>query len=304
MQNKGGLHMEEQFIVHRFMWEDAAMNVHRSAPVNIPVWSKNYGFKHKTSTLQDVNGVVFQCEALQNRHRFLGHVKSWYNTYFIMAKPLDYENLNENIKKCQYAVRGELYLRASELQKEGKKIIFTNVGYPHALGQKPLTFPRQREEHGKDPTMVDTFIITHMRKDGTYVHEKSKRIAADVESRISATKEAGEEADVTKIFVGAVDGLKKQCLYGTGSLKHKYVDLCSTSSSLATSHVESAALRTQVEQLTQQLVLCVYMRLRGSQLARFDENTTRTREAQPLIDAPSTGPFCSIDGQADFGHFG
>ncbi|GFQ04408.1 hypothetical protein PHJA_002584700 [Phtheirospermum japonicum] len=110
----------------------------------------------------------------------------------------------------------------------------------------------QREEHGKDPTMVDTFIITHMRKDGTYVHEKSKRIAADVESRISATKEAGEEADVTKIFVGAVDGLKKQCLYGTGSLKHKYVDLCSTSSSLATSHVESAALRTQVEQLTQQ----------------------------------------------------
>jgi glutamate--glyoxylate aminotransferase len=58
-------------------------------------------------------------------------------------KPLDYEELNENVKKVQYAVRGELYLRASELQKEGKKIIFTNVGNPHALGQKPLTFPRQ-----------------------------------------------------------------------------------------------------------------------------------------------------------------
>lgn len=58
-------------------------------------------------------------------------------------KPLDHEELNENVKKVQYAVRGELYLRASELQKEGKKIIFTNVGNPHALGQKPLTFPRQ-----------------------------------------------------------------------------------------------------------------------------------------------------------------
>jgi hypothetical protein len=58
-------------------------------------------------------------------------------------KPLDYEELNENVKKVQYAVRGELYLRASELQKEGKKIIFTNVGNPHALGQKPLTFGRQ-----------------------------------------------------------------------------------------------------------------------------------------------------------------
>ncbi|KZV58446.1 alanine aminotransferase [Dorcoceras hygrometricum] len=59
------------------------------------------------------------------------------------SKSMDYENINENVKKCQYAVRGELYLRASELQKEGKKIVFTNVGNPHALGQKPLTFPRQ-----------------------------------------------------------------------------------------------------------------------------------------------------------------
>jgi len=37
-------------------------------------------------------------------------------------KALDYESLNENVKNCQYAVRGELYLRASELQKEGKKV--------------------------------------------------------------------------------------------------------------------------------------------------------------------------------------
>lgn len=40
-------------------------------------------------------------------------------------KSMDYENLNENVKKCQYAVRGELYLRASELQKEGKKVIYS-----------------------------------------------------------------------------------------------------------------------------------------------------------------------------------
>lgn len=37
-------------------------------------------------------------------------------------KALDYEQLNENVKKVQYAVRGELYLRASELQKEGKRV--------------------------------------------------------------------------------------------------------------------------------------------------------------------------------------
>ncbi|CAL5077436.1 unnamed protein product [Urochloa decumbens] len=70
-------------------------------------------------------------------------------------KPLDYEELNENVKKTQYAVRGELYLRASELQKEGKKIIFTNVGNPHALGQKPLTFPRQVVALCQAPFLLD-----------------------------------------------------------------------------------------------------------------------------------------------------
>ncbi|CAE5958343.1 unnamed protein product [Arabidopsis arenosa] len=70
-------------------------------------------------------------------------------------KALDYDTLNENVKKCQYAVRGELYLRASELQKEGKKIIFTNVGNPHALGQKPLTFPRQVVALCQAPFLLD-----------------------------------------------------------------------------------------------------------------------------------------------------
>jgi glutamate--glyoxylate aminotransferase len=37
-------------------------------------------------------------------------------------KVLDPDNINENIKKLVYAVRGELYIRASELQKEGKKV--------------------------------------------------------------------------------------------------------------------------------------------------------------------------------------
>ncbi|XP_017971645.1 PREDICTED: glutamate--glyoxylate aminotransferase 2 isoform X2 [Theobroma cacao] len=70
-------------------------------------------------------------------------------------KALDHESLNENVKKVQYAVRGELYLRASELQKEGKKIIFTNVGNPHALGQKPLTFPRQVVALCQAPFLLD-----------------------------------------------------------------------------------------------------------------------------------------------------
>ncbi|KAL3687631.1 hypothetical protein R1sor_013940 [Riccia sorocarpa] len=65
------------------------------------------------------------------------------------------DSINENVKRTSYAVRGELYLRASELQKEGKKIIFTNVGNPHALGQKPLTFPRQVMALCQAPFLMD-----------------------------------------------------------------------------------------------------------------------------------------------------
>ncbi|GAY36267.1 hypothetical protein CUMW_021020 [Citrus unshiu] len=75
--------------------------------------------------------------------------------YIMAPKALDYESMNENVKKVQYAVRGELYLRASELQKEGKKIIFTNVGNPHALGQRPLTFPRQVVALCQAPFLLD-----------------------------------------------------------------------------------------------------------------------------------------------------
>lgn len=32
------------------------------------------------------------------------------------------ENINENVKKTVYAVRGELYLRAAQLQAEGKEV--------------------------------------------------------------------------------------------------------------------------------------------------------------------------------------
>lgn len=58
-------------------------------------------------------------------------------------KVLTYDTIAECVKKCQYAVRGEIYLAATERIKAGKEVIFTNVGNPHGLGQKPLTFLRQ-----------------------------------------------------------------------------------------------------------------------------------------------------------------
>ncbi|KAJ8904002.1 hypothetical protein NDN08_000532 [Rhodosorus marinus] len=51
--------------------------------------------------------------------------------------------INENVVHAEYAVRGKLYNAAVERAQSGKKVIYTNVGNPHAVGQKPITFFRQ-----------------------------------------------------------------------------------------------------------------------------------------------------------------
>jgi hypothetical protein len=59
------------------------------------------------------------------------------------GKVVDYTTINEYVKRCKYEVRGEIYLAAVKRAQSGKEVIYTNVGNPHALGQTPLTFPRQ-----------------------------------------------------------------------------------------------------------------------------------------------------------------
>jgi alanine transaminase len=51
--------------------------------------------------------------------------------------------MSQNLRRMQYAVRGEVVIRADALAAEGKKIIYTNIGNPHAVGQKPITYYRQ-----------------------------------------------------------------------------------------------------------------------------------------------------------------
>lgn len=53
------------------------------------------------------------------------------------------KNLNPNLLNAHYAVRGKIVQRAYELEREGKKIIYCNIGNPQSVGQKPLTYVRQ-----------------------------------------------------------------------------------------------------------------------------------------------------------------
>ncbi len=58
-----------------------------------------------------------------------------------MAIRLD--TLGTAVLRTEYAVRGPIVARAQELEREGRDIIYCNIGNPQALEQKPLTYLRQ-----------------------------------------------------------------------------------------------------------------------------------------------------------------
>ncbi|CAG8490407.1 13700_t:CDS:10 [Acaulospora morrowiae] len=67
------------------------------------------------------------------------------------SKILTYDSINPHVKKVEYAVRGELAIRAEEIKERlGKKedlgfdaVVGCNIGNPQQLLQRPITFFRQ-----------------------------------------------------------------------------------------------------------------------------------------------------------------
>lgn len=79
--------------------------------------------------------------------------------------------MNAAVRQAQYAVRGELVIRAEEIRKKlergesmpFKKLIMCNIGNPQSLKQKPLTFVRQvrrKHNHPLSPVMVIWLLFT------------------------------------------------------------------------------------------------------------------------------------------------
>jgi len=56
---------------------------------------------------------------------------------------LQKEDLNRNLLDAQYAVRGPIVTRAQQLEEQGRRIIYCNIGNPLAFKQKPLSYIRQ-----------------------------------------------------------------------------------------------------------------------------------------------------------------
>jgi alanine transaminase len=77
---------------------------------------------------------------------------------------LTYDNIRPEVRNAQYAVRGELAIKAEEFKErldKGDKslpfdnIIFANIGNPQQLGQKPITFFRQVLSILEYPALLD-----------------------------------------------------------------------------------------------------------------------------------------------------
>jgi len=139
----------------------------------------------------------------------------------------------------EYAVRGKVVIAADKINDElmmGSKnypfdhIVYTNIGNPHSVGQKPLTWPRQvlalvdlPDEVGVDhPQAVHMFPADAIRRareikkglgghgTGAYSHSKGvKMLREDVASFIQR-RDGGVPVDVEDIFLtnGASDAIK------------------------------------------------------------------------------------------------
>lgn len=76
---------------------------------------------------------------------------------------LTLDNINQNVVKAEYAVRGKIVQEAQSLEQKLKekqslpfeKIVYCNIGNPQQLTQKPITFLRHVQSIMASPELLD-----------------------------------------------------------------------------------------------------------------------------------------------------
>ena len=133
------------------------------------------------------------------------------------SKVLTSDSINQQMKKCRYDVRGEIYLAAVKRTQEGKEVIYTNVGNPQALGQIPLTFNRQVMSLMMAPFLMDhpnakaIFPKDAIARAKVYLGQLKGGLGAYSDSKGSPfirqeianfiTKQSGQPASAENIFI-------------------------------------------------------------------------------------------------------
>lgn len=76
------------------------------------------------------------------------------------------KQLSDKLLRAEYAVRGPIVQRAQELEAQGRKIIYCNIGNPQALKQRPLTYMRQLLCLVEYPELLNhASVLPHFPKD-------------------------------------------------------------------------------------------------------------------------------------------
>lgn len=97
---------------------------------------------------------------------------------------IEVKDINPLLLEAKYAVRGEIVLKAEELQKSGKEIIYCNIGNPHTFKQKPLTYVREVLSLVEYPELIN-----HANKLGIYKKdsiEKARYILSEIPEGVGA----------------------------------------------------------------------------------------------------------------------
>jgi aspartate/methionine/tyrosine aminotransferase len=152
--------------------------------------------------------------------------------------PITLADLGEAVLRTEYAVRGPIVARAQELERQGRSIIYCNIGNPQALEQKPLTYLRQVLALTAYPDLIErkdlgfpedavaaakAFIVGSKHGVGAYSESKGVRfvreaVASFIHARdgISADPEAiyltdgaskGVQAALRILIAGPEDGI-------------------------------------------------------------------------------------------------
>ncbi len=133
-----------------------------------------------------------------------------------------HEDIGRAVRDCEYAVRGPIVARAQELERQGRRIIYCNIGNPQSLGQRPLTWIRQVLALAEYPEVarlvppgtfpqdvLDTAALVARETRhglGAYTESKGYRFVREAVARFVSARD-GIAADPDAIFL--TDGASK-----------------------------------------------------------------------------------------------
>jgi aspartate/methionine/tyrosine aminotransferase len=118
-----------------------------------------------------------------------------------------HEEIGRAVRDAEYAVRGPIVARAQELERQGRKIIYCNIGNPQSLGQRPITWVRQVLALVEYPALIEAAPPALFPKD---VVEAARQVLAGTQHGPGAYTESKGYRFVREAiaeFIHARDGI-------------------------------------------------------------------------------------------------